>query len=121
MFAEYQTTKNLKCINDVDKFSVSNLNAKLEYPIGLTSKPEMDLYGTSLRNIGAAYWTMSPHYQDNSHGAHMVYVNDDGGFKSFGEITGTRAIRPVISLKPEIEYTDGDGTKNNPYIIDTSS
>lgn len=27
----------------------------------------------------------------------------------------------MVSLMPGIEYTSGDGSKNDPYIIDTSS
>ena len=29
-------------------------------------------------------------------------------------------VRPVISLKPEIAYSSGDGSKNNPYIVNTN-
>ena len=29
-----------------------------------------------------------------------------------------RAVRPVVSLKPGTKYRYGDGSKNNPYIIE---
>ena len=48
----------------------------------------------------------------------MTFVGNTGEFyNSFVNIA--YGVRPVISLKPGIEYSDGDGSRNHPYIIDT--
>ena len=46
--------------------------------------------------------------------AHSKYV--PGSYNSL--VTLNYGVRPVISLKPDIEYLDGDGTVTYPYIID---
>ncbi len=43
-----------------------------------------------------------------------------------GNVTGWNAsysngVRPAISLRPGIEYLEGDGSMDSPYIIDTDN
>ena len=40
-FKNYNTNYSLACTNETDKFSVSNSKAKLTYPVGLLSAPEV--------------------------------------------------------------------------------
>ena len=122
--------KNLKCTNITDSFMVNNEKAKLKYPIGILSSDDVGLsYSgdnrTSFIASNISLWTMSPQTQYiNILNAlpSNVYVNGDGSLRNHSDsrVSTAYGVRPVISLKPEIEYTDGDGSKNNPYIIDTS-
>jgi len=74
---------------------------------------------------GKWWWTMTPS---------MFLVNDDGscngriirvfGTASPGNMgdtlpnnTANGVVRPVVSLKPEVIVTNGNGSANNPYIV----
>lgn len=109
----------MNCLKETDKFSINNLKAKLNYPVGLPTKVEMDLLGSStLRKTGVTYWLLSSH--DFSYNYLIVHDVSSYGNISSVELRNNNmaGVRPVISLKPGTEYTSGDGSKNNPYIID---
>lgn len=46
-----------------------------------------------------------------------IYVEEDGSIQSCDSLDGY-GIRPVITLKSNLPITGGDGTQNNPYVID---
>lgn len=75
------------------------------------------LYNSSITN---SYWTMSPSFWDNAahYKAGMLLLDADGlinDWPSSGNtLTGKLGIRPVISIRGDLEMT-GDGTKANPY------
>ena len=118
-FKEYTSTSDLSCTNDTDRFSTLNNSARLTYPIGLASNPEMNLLNNSTsRNTGQYYWLGSPSHLSSSN-AYVRVVNTDGNLA--GYVVYLRGARPVISLKPGTEYASGDGSKNNPYIVETNS
>ena len=48
-YKEYDSTKDLACENETDRFSTLNNKAKLTYPVGLASNPEVNLFNN--RNI----------------------------------------------------------------------
>ena len=124
-------TPSLKCSRQVDQFTKtkgSTLgNGELTYPVGLITTDEVVLAGGKAwtknqsywLNTGQAYWTMSSanfHAQNGSAGVWSVYEN---GTLSNGTWTAsTIGVRPVINLKPEITINKGNGTTNNPYIIE---
>ena len=112
---------SLVCTYDTDKFSVSNNKAKLTYPVGLPNYKEMNMLSNqnvnSLRNINYAYWLISPASFYNNAG-YQYYVATGGYLASTNNTNGYR-IRPMISLKPETEYSSGNGSKDEPYIVDT--
>ena len=109
---------NLQCSNETDKFSVSNLKAKLTYPVGLASGPEMYIMNNNIiRKTGQTYWLLSPAVFDITD-AHAAAVGSDGSDGGVLYIANKYGIRPVVSLKPGIIYTGGDGSKNNPYIVE---
>ena len=121
---------DLSCINETDRFSTKNEKAKLVYPIGLISSDEIRLaykgkstYTYYLRP-NSGNWINSPRnfpsivYGDGNN-INVFHLYDSGSLGN-GNPVNYGAVRPVISLKPEIEYTEGDGSKNNPYVIDTS-
>ena len=106
------------CSNDTDKFSISNNKAKLTYPVGLPSYGEINLLShTYLKKTGKTYWLGS----FRNFGASTItgyVISTDGSTNTTS--TSSWGIRPVISLKPGTEYSSGDGSKNNPYFVDTT-
>ncbi len=69
---------------------------------------------------GQDYWTMSPcwWYHDSiNYSAVILAINSNGnigGFYGTGNILG---VRPVINLISNLSISGGNGTINNPYIV----
>ena len=120
-FKERYDTSDLSCTNTTDKFSVSNSAAQLTYKVGLMSSPEMNiLNNNNVRKTGKQYWLASPSEFDMSasiNGSFNNYVMSDGRV-SADELKHSFGVRPAISLIPGIEYSSGNGSMANPYIID---
>lgn len=114
-------SNSLICSNDTDKFSVLNNKAKLTYPVGLLNYEESRIMGVNgsakIRNIGYNYHLISPEAFYNSQ-AYQWYAAF-GGYNAASSVDGNKAVRPVVSLKPGTEYVSGDGSKDDPYIVDT--
>ena len=114
-FQETFSKSDFSCPSVTDQFSVSNEAAKNKYPIGLATAPEMLIIGNDLvRNSGYMYWLGSPNFFNGNH-ARGRYVFD-------GRVIGCgveylNGVRPVISLKPGIEYVGGNGSVESPYLI----
>lgn len=98
---------SLSCPYNNDKFTVSNDigNGKLTYPIGYMTYDEIKLfeYGT---NDYATFNSMTPGYFT------VDYMNDLLKGSIFNQ-----NVRPVISLKADIEYLSGDGSTDFPFVI----
>ena len=109
-------TTSLKCTNITDQFCLTNDYAKLKYPIALISAPEALLLNNdnSLKN-GYSFWTMTP-YNFSSNGGYMNYIASDGGL-NYHTLKRNFDIVPVISLASGIKYITGNGSKDNPYIV----
>ncbi|MBR7042081.1 MAG: hypothetical protein IKI04_01125 [Bacilli bacterium] len=116
-FKEYNVTSDLSCTNTTDKFSVSNSSAPLTYKVGLMSSPEMNILNNANARTRQYYWLASPNYYYYS--AFGRRVDGGGGVDGTG-VYDTYGVRPAVSLTPGIEYSDGDGSRANPYIIGTS-
>ena len=116
---------NLSC-RLVDSFTVSSTtgNGRLTYPIGLLTGDEL-MYSGGVRfsnynyylYTGETYWLLSPyHFYNYIAGGTVAYgsgtITSNGVHNSYG-------VRPAISLKVDTEYTTGDGTPDNPYVIKT--
>ncbi len=119
------TLVNLSCTNETDKFSTLNNKAKLTYKVGLATSPELQIIGNALlRKTGQYYWHLTPIYFGSIGYAIGYYVAPSGSLNSdYGnpDVYKYLGVRPTISLIPGIEYSSGDGSMENPYIIDTSS
>ncbi len=116
-FKNYNINQSLVCANETDRFSHSNAKAYLKYPIGLLSAPELSLasYGSShYFNNGRFAWLVSP--SDFNINTMIWGVNDSNFFLGSG-LNGL-GVRPSVSLKPGIEFTTGDGSFTNPFVID---
>lgn len=125
-FKQADSTKDLSCENVTDQFSVKNNKAKLKYPVGMLTKAEIQtVVSNRIRDV-SSFSTMTPTYLKdyilNMEGV-FISVYTSGIYGSLlDDFSNTKAgLRPVISLRPDIEYTTGDGTADNPYVIDTSS
>ena len=120
-FKNYSTNYSLACTNETDRFSMSNSKAKLTYPVGLLSAPEVWLAyrnassSTYYLNTGSEYWLASPiHFNSTSASGRSVYTT--GGMNS-KSVSGEGGVRPVVSLKPGTEYVSGDGSFTKPFVI----
>ena len=112
----------LSCTNETDKFSVGNSKAKLIYPVGLMTYPEMNLLNNNvIRKTGQYYWLVSPSYFFCRF-AYANSVNGDGYFSNGSSVVDFVAgVRPAVSLKPGTEYVSGDGSTSKPYVVDVSN
>ena len=115
-FKSLSIQNDLSCANVIDQFSTQNPSAPLTYPIGLMTTTESNLLNNkNLRKTGNVYWLFSPSaYTDGM--SNNYYVKTDGSFDDYGS-SQTTGVRPAISLKPGTIVSSGDGSKNNPYIV----
>ena len=122
-FKNYNTNYSLACTNETDRFSMSNSKARLNYPVGLLSAPEVYLayrgasYSSYYLKTGNIYWLASPYYFD-SNGAVGRNVGTAGrvDYINVG-VYNAGGARPAVSLKPGTEYT-GDGSYTNPFVVE---
>ena len=118
-FKNYSTSnQSLVCANETDRFSIGNTKAKLKYPIGLLSVPELSLagYGSSSHyfNNGQDVWLASPGIF-NGIAASVLGVGSSGW--GSGGVDSSRGVRPSVSLKPKTYFSSGDGSFTNPFVI----
>ena len=108
---------DLSCAN-TDRFSTFNEKAKLKYPVGLATNSEYApnyLYnnaGLEENESIVDTWLISP---SSVYDKAKVFASPWLGYS----VDNEKGVRPVISLKPGTEYVDGDGSRNNPYIVGT--
>ena len=117
---------SLKCIQDTDKFSTTNENAKLDYPIALITADEIAYAGgvTDKENKkfylynGKNSYTISPSYFDSYWTlSHMFTLDLNGSLEIRKNLSNVYLIRPVINLKSDVTISSGDGTADVPYKI----
>ena len=114
-FKQYRENIDLNCVNETDRFAVTNVKAKLTYPIGLQTEPERNLMTANFAKTGQYWWLGSPDsFYDYSARVHRVStvggVNNENVVRAYG-------LRPVIALKPGTEISGGTGTYLDPYIV----
>ncbi len=119
-------TPTLKCVQDNDRFKVSNEIAKLDYPILLITADETAMaggvYNTPNSNYylynGQYFWTLSPSYFETYYSvAYVWFVYPSGSLGLWYSVTSSLGTRPVINLKADTQITKGDGTALNPFKI----
>ncbi len=124
-FSLRKSTPTLKCNNNEDKYTVSNLlgNGFLTNPVGLLTADEVALASDNLKSE-LRYWTMTPDMYEiqnldgvSSHQS-FVFV----GYNNYlleapdDNILYKHFIRPVINIKAGVLFT-GDGSSEKPYEI----
>ena len=62
------------------------------------------------------FWTMSPAGFSASY-SQTWYIYNEGSIYN-GFVTNTRIVRPVINLTVNTQISDGDGTKDNPFLVE---
>ena len=125
----YKSTQNpnLKCSQVDDYFTVSNNdkgNLELIYPVGLITSDEIVLAGGfgGVSNLSyylytnQVYWTISPYSFNGSYVSAFI-VGSIGTF-GYRDVSGTYGVRPVINLDKNVTLSSGDGTIDNPYVIE---
>ena len=116
-FKNYNANQSLVCANETDRFSMSNPKAKLKYPIGLLSLPELSLsgYGSShYYNNGQYVWLASPFSFINNDA--YVGLADSGGLAG-SDVVDSGGVRPSVSIQPGTSFSSGDGSFTNPFVI----
>ena len=122
---------SLKCIQNNDKFKMSNESAKLNYPVALITADEVAMAGGRTYYNGAYspnsnyylyngkyFWTFSPSYFFSSDSIAIVWpVMSSGSLDPWSYVAYSLGVRPVINLKSETLITKGDGTALNPFTI----
>lgn len=122
-----KSSPSIDCSNESrDGFTVSTSsggNGKLTYPVGLLTADEVMLAGGNNNSnskyylyTGEDYWVMSPF---------SFYYNYANGFYviSYGNLENTVVgnpyiVRPSVSLAPGTKTTEGNGTVDDPYIVE---
>ena len=125
--ASQRTTSDLSCSNITDRFSTQNTKAKLTYPVGLLTMDEALLGRTKTKSSsdsyylksGSIYWLLSPYSFSHSNASESI-VNAAGYLSSYGGVSASLGVRPALSLRTGVVYSEGDGSKDSPYIIETN-
>ena len=105
---------SLQCSNNSDLYTTK---------VGLITADEVMLAGGrgGTNNTGyylytgQNYWTMSPYYFDDTF-AGVFHVNSNGNF-GYYLANYAYGVRPVINLSADVTISSGDGTMNNPYVV----
>ena len=117
---------SLKCVQNNDKFTLTNESAKLDYPVSLITADEASMaggvYGIANSNYylynGQYTWTLSPsQFNSNYSLANVWSILPSGGLTYWNYVTSSFGARPVINLKADTLITKGDGTALNPYVV----
>ena len=111
-------TPDFKCSSDGNNKGVVNAS------VGLLSYDEVvyagGYYGQSnsnyyLNNSSIAWWTMGPS-NFCGEGSYIWYVSSAGAINC-SNYDG-RLLRPVLNLNADTQISDGDGTKENPFVVE---
>ena len=114
-----ENSKDLSCKNIIDSFSVSNNKAKLKYKVGLITLEELNLLNNSnIYTNTSWFWTNTPSYINNNLYAYS-YSLDSNGNKAPSSTDSFYSIKPVVSLANKTKYISGDGSKANPYVVES--
>lgn len=124
-FVNYVGANEDSClINDSFTVSSSLGNGDLTYPVGLITASESRYAGSSYNIANTSFYlynglnqhTMTPNHQSNTVTYATIITEAGGNF--VGSVNDNYYVRPVVSLKPGVFASDGDGTPLNPYIIE---
>ena len=79
---------------------------------------EANISSNNWIKINDDWWTMSPCPGRDSR--HVWFMTSDGGLYS-NNVLNTYGVRPVVTLKSEVQITSGDGSQNNSYQLSIES
>lgn len=107
--------KTTTCTDKLDELS-NNPCKEIDNDSYITLLPVVDYL-----NIGSkdSYLVNDEYfYLSNNNSENKVWYVDNEGTVTLSTGTDIIGIRPVITIKSNIDYISGNGTKNNPYIIE---
>ena len=107
-------------------YECSNSNDLYQTKIGLITADEvMYAGGRNATNYGYYlytgnyYWAMSPYYFNATSSSACVFFVSSYGLLNYNSVDySTPGVRPVINLKATTTISSGDGTAQNPFIVD---
>ena len=113
VYTTHQPT--LQCSNTNDLYTVK---------VGLITTDEVMFAGgtTSVNSgyylyIGQPYLTLSPCCFDAVNSYASVFNVNSAGNLNWAEVNVTFSVRPVINLSADVTISSGNGTMNNPYVV----
>ncbi len=118
------------CDNEADRFTVSkengNGNGALTYPVGLITHHERYISSNAIASgkANSYQWTMTPNKYIPRLYAYNYRMTNNGSWimnDSRDYVTLPNGVRPAIVLRPDIEFSKGNGNYDNPFIIDLSN
>ena len=116
-----------ECSNSSDLYTTSGSsqgNKALQYPIGLITADEVayagGVYGSSNSSYylytGQTYWTMSPYWYGGGN-AGVFLVSSTNGLSGTGVGWAAWGVRPVVNLKADTQFSEGNGTSDKPFVV----
>ena len=129
LYSDANKTATLKCSQASDKFSTttSRGNGDLTYPVALITADEVALAGgrQGLKNedyylrTNNYYFTMTPSFFSAADAYANVYlVHPTGELSQWSLVTDSYGVRAVINIRSDVLISKGDGTVENPFILD---
>ena len=118
-------TPTFECQNSSDLFTISSSNKgnkSLTYPIGLITADEVAYAGGVCGTNNTSYylythqvyWTMSPRYFNAN--AYVFLVSANGSLAGNGADESV-GVRPVVNLKADTQFSEGNGTSETPFVV----
>ena len=130
LYTDANKTATLKCSQASDRFSTTSSrgNGDLTYPVALITADEVALAGGryGLKNedyylrTNNYYFTMTPSYFGDADAYARVYsVRPSGELNHWYGVTVSYSlgVRAVINLRSDVLISKGDGTVENPFIL----
>lgn len=96
-------------VEDISSFSCKDINFS-SYVKLLSASEYLDSYLDGISYISNDAMWLSSSSKD------FVWVGNNGNL-SKGKVTDIYSVYPVITLNNRVEYVSGDGTQNNPFVI----
>ncbi len=95
-----------------------NLNKMKTYFVRLLTKEEVEGLDDEFHEISKWYWTMTSNIDEDGSYATVFFVGDSDNpdYLPYYYVSNKSGVRPVISLKSDIQIL-GEGTEANPYEI----
>ena len=112
-------TPDFKCSSDGNGKGVVNASVGLlsydevVYAGGYNGKNNSNYY---LYNPAIYWWTMSPAGFTTGY-SNVWYVYTSGSI-SIDLVNSANVVRPVLNLTVDTQISDGDGTKENPFVVE---
>lgn len=115
---ENYLVKTLSCLDEVDELTNNDCVTTNEdnYISLLNVSDYINIGNKDSYVVNGEYF-----YLNNTNGDNGVWYIDENGKITTNKGTDIIGVRPVITIKANIDYINGDGTFNNPYVIESEN